>query len=800
MILMLDRQRQWIISFVVGVLCFCQANAEMISKITVHGNRRVPESSIVAFSQLAVGLDVDESDIKESIKAIYRQGGFARVRVEMQGTVCVITVKERPVIKSIEIKKNKLLPEEGVNDILKKSNLESGEVLSPKKLKQFKYVIINEYRMNGYPDVAISEEIKEAGDGLVDITLTVVKEGQYQVRQVKINGNLAFSDKAIQKAMSMGTPSLYAYFFGGNYFSKQAFEKSKYDLNNYYTNRGFLKFVIEDEKITKVPGKKLIDIELTLQEGPRFMFSHIGVYGDNIVKKTQFSQVESLQKGINEGQQLPFSRDDVYKLSKKIQETLEKKGYAVKSITPDIKVNEKSATVDLRFSVERGVPTRVRKIEFKGNTLTMDQVLRREVAISEGEMYSGTAVTETIRRLSNLGYIKNVKSQVLPVPSTTKEVDLLFELEESPQAMANFEMGFNQKDYVVFSASLVHPNFGGTGHEVDTKIEKSRVRTTVSLKGAMPFVFKNGLGVSYKAYYNNQKQSKDSTTESKYTWQQAYSSEKVGFNINAQAPIGLYQNIALTAEVNKNNYNYDKKNNNIPDSVSKSINRYGNDLWNFILDGKWIRSTLDRAVLPSSGNREEVGFKLGAPLNESFTSYMTINSNWSMFKKIKKLPLIINPTARVGIGQGFRGFTNISGCLMGSNNDESCYTELPFDEKFYSSGTSPVRGVMTFGEKVNGKAVGGDLITTASLNMFLPTLQQDQVIPSLFIDGGYVYNQHDFDFNKWVYSAGVQVRVATPMAPVLLIFSYPLKIDTESSASGKDAFKYFQFSMQANLY
>ena len=107
---------------------------------------------------------------------------------------------------------------------------------------------------------------------------------------------------------------------------------------------------------------------------------------------------------------------------------------------------------------------------------------------------------------------------------------------------------------------------------------------------------------------------------------------------------------------------------------------------------------------------------------------------------------------------------------------------------------------MTFGEKVNGKAIGGDLITTASMNVFLKPMNNDQVIPSLFVDGGYVYNQHDFDFRKWVYSTGLQVRVMTPIAPVVLIFSYPLKIDTEKSEYGKDSFKYMQFSLKASLY
>ena len=102
--------------------------------------------------------------------------------------------------------------------------------------------------------------------------------------------------------------------------------------------------------------------------------------------------------------------------------------------------------------------------------------------------------------------------------------------------------------------------------------------------------------------------------------------------------------------------------------------------------------------------------------------------------------------------------------------------------------------------KVNGKAIGGDLITTASMNVFLKPFNDDQVIPSLFVDGGYIFNDQDFNFNSWVYSTGLQFRIMTPIAPVLLVFSYPLKIDDDSSEFGADKFNYAQFSMQANLY
>ena len=780
-------------------ICFSSAQAVVINKIAVQGNKRIPSSSVIAYSELSDGLDVSQADISRAIKLIYEKGIFEHVSMEIDDDVLVIHIKERPVIRNINVKKNKLIPEEGLNEMLKKSNLVNGEVLNPMKLKQLVFMLKHEYRLSGYPDVQISESITHVNDGMVDVKITIRRGDQYQVGTIKVNGNLAFSDSVVSEKMSLNTPSLYARIFGGNYYSSQALEKGKADLTNFYSEEGFLRFYIEDIKTESRDNSKIVDITINLHEGPRFMYSHVGVYGDNIVKSTAIPEIQRLEKQIKNQEKMPFSRKNIYQLRKTIMEVLEKEGHTIKTIEPKIKVDQKNATVDVRFYVQRGVPTVVRKIDFSGNTLTMDRVLRREMALSEGEVYSETAVQESIRRISNLGYVKNVTPQVKPVINSPKEVDVILTLEESPQATANLEMGLNQNDFIVFSAGIVHPNFGGTGNGVDLKLEKSRVRSSVSVKGKVPFVLPNGLGLGYRFFYNNQVDNSD-TTVSKYTWQQSYGVEKYGLNLSAQIPISIYQDLGITTEINKNNYSYDPSRSDIPENVTQSINRYGNNLWNLVVTTNWVRSTLDRAILPSSGNKEEVSIKLGSPLNEDFTSYITLDSKFSYFQKLGKLPLTINPTGRFGIGQGFKGFTSITGCLLSQSNDPACQTELPFDEKFYSMSTSPVRGILTFGEKVNGKAIGGDLITTASLNMFLKPFNDDQIIPSVFIDGGYVFNEHAFNFNQWVYSTGLQVRVMTPVAPIVLVFSYPLKIDGVDSKYGKDTFRYFQFSMQANLY
>ena len=315
------------------VLC-AHASAEIINKITVRGNKRVPDSSIIAYSELAVGLDIDQQDLKNAIRQIYSKKLFSHVAITIKQSTVTITVKEYPIIRKVDVKKNKLIPEEGLNEILKKTNLEAGEVLNPVKLNEFKHALRAEYRLNGFPDVTIADKVNVINGGMVDLEVIIMKGPQYQVRKMRINGNLAFTDRTLFSKMSLGTPSLYARIFGGNYYSKLAFEKSKNDLRNFYIEEGFLGFVIDDVSITKVPNAKFVDIEISVNEGPRFMFGDIRIQGDKEAESVDVRSINRIKSGVANGVRLPFSRRDVFQLQQDITSTLERMNYPVKAVTP----------------------------------------------------------------------------------------------------------------------------------------------------------------------------------------------------------------------------------------------------------------------------------------------------------------------------------------------------------------------------------------------------------------------------------------------------------------------------------
>ena len=767
------------------LLCVsCWASGELVKKVIVEGNQRLPDSSVTAYCPIKKGEVASDKDISNAIETLYDSKQFQAIRINLKQNTLTIYVTERPVIRSIEVKKNNLIPESSMDDIMAKANLVEGQVFDPAPLKEITFSIMQHYRMQGYQDVTVEEKFVELPGNQVKIVLSVKKQKQFQVDSVMVYGNKAFTKNEIIQEMGLGTPSWYTIFFGGNYYSELALKKGMMDLKSFYDDHGFLEFKVADYE---VKSKKSTNVSFTLnvEEGPLYTISELKVEGDEKVKAEKLSMLDKVNTEAKK-KPYPFSKKQINAVRASIRSTLESKRYPLADIETKFDLDEAKHQVRVTYKVVKGQPKTIRFIEFQGNSYTLDKVLRREMAVSEGEVLTESALQESKRRIANLSYLKDIRDTVVPVEGSPSQVDVIIHVEETPSATANLDLGYNQKEGVIASAGLTHPNFLGTGNQVNVKLERTSARTTAAFNGFVPFVFTNGIGVGYNIQYDSQTKQ----TGSDKTAETSYSFDTYGAGLNVNIPISVYQSMSLGGQISNTKY-YDYQ--SAPPSMKSYIETYGDTQWKSNIRSAWKYSTLNKAILPSKGSLYTANLNIGLPFGDDFISYYTLHTKAAWFTKLASSDFILNPKLHIAVGDGFKDIS----CLATSLGQNCEYSDLPLPEKFFGGTTEPVRGIMTFGEKFMGEAIGGDLLTTASLNLFLPQFMGDAVQMSAFIDGGYIYNQHQFDFDKWVYTAGVQARIQTPMAPIVLMYAVPLKIDESEKG---EVFKNFQFSFQTALY
>lgn len=811
------------------------ALAEVVKHIQVQGNTRVPEKALLSvIPKVYPGVKLSDKQITETVKALVATGWFSDVDVTLENGRLVVQVKEKPILAEIDLKGAKLLPEEAVKELKEKIGLKTGQVYDKNAINELVAAVEYQYKDQGYDNVKVAASTELLGSNRVKVIIKVDKQAAQYIDDVVIEGNKVFSSWQIKMRLGLMRPKIVTRTLGGSAYSEIAVEKLLSELQDYYHDQGYLSFRVLDHKITRL-SKTGVRLTLKLYEGPKYSVGRVLVEGVNEEEEARLSVLKRVNRKISSGKSLIFTKKWMEALQKGIQKELENSEGAVYTLTPDVRMLSEDS-VSVVFKIERGLPKIVRRIEFSGNQYTLDHVLRRELSFVEGQVLEQSKLDDSKKRLNQMGLVKNVKPVIKP--SGPGQVDVVMQLEEAPSASANLDLTYNEQSKMQLSLGLNHPNFLGTGNTVTTQIDRTAYTTVFNFGGHVPFVFNNGLGVSYNTYYSyksNKPLKLLSFASKTRTLENEMRNRRVGMDLGVGFPVGSYEWVNLGL-----GFSYTNEELGSDDAAMMSGNTLVPNYRKVPLRATWTHNSLDRASVPQAGFYQKFSFEYGLPLGNTVIGldYKTdargvfgierkeqpvtmtalkSEATGSSYTSVFDQKLILNARYNVGYVHTF----NAIHCSALDNAVCSMHLDrLPTYERFYGGGESPVRGLMTMGTKTYARerpvALGGNLITTASFNAFLQPMVGDAVVASTFVDGGYVYGRRPgvandtryhlerLDLSKWACSAGVQLQVTTPMAPLVFIWATPLK-GIERSYKGAEAFKndefkYFQFTMRASLY
>src|SRR6185312_6068571 len=238
-----------------------------------------------------------------------------------------------------------------------------------------------------------------------------------------------------------------------------------------------------------------IYIAAAIKEGEVYNISGIHLLGDLILPEQSLRSLLRIKDGDI------FNRHNIELSSDAITGVLANIGYAFAKVTPVPKIDKEHRTVDLSFYVEPGQRVYVRRINFKGNTSTEDEVLRREMRQFEGAWYSQAAVDRSKIRLQRLGYFSSVKIDTAKVPGTTDQVDLNVSVVEESSGQLIFGVGYSQVSGIILSTSVSENNFLGTGDKVSASLQKSTFLKQYQVSYLNPYFTDSGISLGYNLSY-----------------------------------------------------------------------------------------------------------------------------------------------------------------------------------------------------------------------------------------------------------------------------------------------------------
>ncbi|AOH37277.1 outer membrane protein assembly factor BamA [Luteimonas sp. JM171] len=774
-----------------------QAPAEAaftVSDIRVDGLQRIGAGTVFTYLPIERGDRVDQTRVGEAIRALYRTGFFEDVSMGRQGDILVVSVTERPAINSLTLTGNKDIKTEDLMQGLQEIGLAEGDTFDRLALDRVTQELTRQYNNRGKYNVQITPTVSNLDRNRVNVTIAVDEGSAAKIRHINIIGNELYDEEQLRESWESGTSNWLSWYRRDDQYSREKLDGDREKLHNFYLDRGHLDFSEDSIQVSISPDRQDMYITAGITEGEVYTLSEVEITGDTVLP------VEDLESRlfIREGQ--TFSRALLELSSDSIVATLSNIGYAFAQVNPVPEVNREDRTVKINMQVVPGPRVNVRRIVFRGNTRTADEVLRREMRQFEGAWYSQAALDRSRVRLQRLGFFESgsVSVETEPVPGTPDQVDVVVNVTETASGSFVFGLGYSQLAGVTTSVQLSQNNFLGSGNRVSIEASRNLYLQRYAFSYHNPYFTDEGLSMGYNLWWREFDNSEFNTAQ--------YSSTSAAGQFFFGVPISEHDSFSVLFGLDRNEIHAWRG--ATPDSIVDYIDAFGSrtfHAWRTELG--WARDTRNDFLQPTRGTYQRIAAEVTLP--GSTAEYYKLNYEFSKYWPLHRT-MVLNTRTEIGYGDSYGSDVTrdvcysppppptqdnpfppapppSDPCTPGSDDYVRTLTAsgLPFYENFYAGGTRSVRGFRdnTLGprESVAGsnylQPLGGALKTVGSLEMYFPTLLDSPAARiSAFVDFGTVFADADaFDAKDFRASVGVALMWRAPVGPISISYAYPIR-------------------------
>ena len=355
-----------------GVLPTALADEFVVSDIEVEGLQRVSAGTVFGAFSIDIGQPVDDVSLASAIKSLFRTGLFTDLSASRDDDVLVLSVKERPAISSIDIEGNKAIETDMLKEALDGAGLKEGQVFKRATLERLELEILRSYVAQGRYSARVKATAETLPRNRVAIKLDI-KEGEVaSIRHINIIGNDAFGDDELLNLFELETSDWWTSITSADKYARERLSGDLESLRSWYLDRGYIDFNVESSQVSISPDKKDVFITLSVNEGPRYTISDIKLRGELILPE------EDLRKLIKMGPGDVFSQQQLTATSEALSRRLGREGYTFANVNA-VPETADDNTASITFYVEPGKRAYVRRINFRGNVSSRDEVLRQEM-------------------------------------------------------------------------------------------------------------------------------------------------------------------------------------------------------------------------------------------------------------------------------------------------------------------------------------------------------------------------------------------------------------------------------------
>ena len=730
-----------ILTFLVFVPKF--SYSEIIKKIEISGNERIPSETIKMFTKKNIGENIDDKDLNEILKRIYDSTFFEDVKVSIKENTLKIVVLENPLVENVEIKgpKAKKIIEELKKNLQVKARTSYNEISFLKDKKKITEIL----KQKGYFFSKVDVIVESLSDNKVNLIYNVEIGDKAKIKKISFIGDKIFKDRKLRSIIVSEEYKFWKFISGKKYLNQNLISLDERLLKNFYLNKGFYNVKI-NSSFARLINDSEFELIYNIIPNKRYSFNQISLKLPLDFDQKNFDDLNNFF-GKLKGKK--YSLFTIEKILDEIDKIILDKEY--KTLESKVDENVYEDKIDLTFTISEGEKFSIDRINIYGNNITQENVIRNQLLIDEGDEFNSILTAKSINNIKALNIFKSVNSEIIDNDDRSKIIDITIEEKATGEIMAGAGVG---TDGTSFSFAVKENNYLGRGIGLTSELTVSEE----TIKGQLRVKNPNFKNSDKSVNFNVQSLETDRLTDS------GYKTNKTGFGFGTSFE---YQDDVIIG-IGQDSF-YEKIETN--SSASTRQKAQAGNYWDTFLNVDLDYDKRNQKYKTSDGFRSFYAVNL--PVISENNS-LTNTYIFSFFEELYQ----DNVTKLSFYAKSSTSLTN---------------DDIKLSERIFLPGHR-LRGFVSggVGPKDGNDFIGGNYASSVniqtSIPQLLPNIQNMDV--SMFLDAGNVwgvdYDSSLSDTNKIRSSIGIGVDWFTLVGPLSVSFSHPIsKVDTDRTETFK---------------
>ena len=731
--------------FIYYVLCGF-ANGAILNKIIVENNVRVNTETIILFSKVKIGDELDQNDLNDILKDLYDTDFFSDIEISFENSILTLNVTENPIIQNLVFKGIK--SKDFLKALKERVSIKEKNPFIENKVKSELEKIKNILQESGFYFSNVSLSKKENDNNTIDLIFDINLGEKSYINKIIFLGDKKFKKRQLLNVIASEEDKFWKFISKKRLLDNQRINLDKRLLESFYKNRGYYDVKIVSDTVQYQENQKF-NLVFNIDSGIKYYF---GEFNINFPDDYEEKYFEKAIRNLNEYSGEKYS----FKVIEKILEEIEKIASNNQFEFVDAKIDEKIIENKININIdieEDSIKTYVKKINILGNNITIEDVVRNELIIDEGDPLNNVLFNKSVSNIKSLNIFKSVKTEIKDTDDNLrKEIDII--VEEKPTGEVSVGAGVGTSGTST-SFGVRENNFLGQGIKLNSNISLSEE----TLKGMFSYTkpnFKNSdRDLTLSVQSNETDRLKD----------YGYKTNDTGFSIGTR--FEHLEDFFISPTFSTNYESIETSS-----TASSRLKKQSGDY--FDIEGKYILDydKRDQRFQPTDG------------FLSSFSQQLPFN--------IEDNQTIINSYEFTAYHEYLEDLV-ASISLFGMNASSFGEDDVRISDRLFMP-SRKLRGFESgkVGPIDNGDYVGGNYLTSLNVSSNLPVFPSLETIDfNVFYDAaniwGVDYDSQINDSSALRSSTGLAIDWYTPIGPLSFSFSQAL---TKKSTDKTESFRF----------